>query len=174
VSWWQIALIILGSIVVGLLVGYLLNYLIVTLTARLRKRPANKPQTTAVIREPPKTTEPPKTIEPQKTAAADLFVEIENNQRIASQTRAGNLQPFQTKVWDTMRDEVHLLPAELREELTQAYFDMSLANSIVWLATEMGRRSSSLDESHLKLCASIADRLNRLKSPIEQLRLPQN
>jgi hypothetical protein len=168
VSWWQIALIILGSIMAGLLVGYLLNYLIVIITARLRKKPANKPQTTAVVLEPPKTMEPPKTTVP------DLFVEIENNQRIASQTWTGNLQPFQTQVWDTKRDEVHLLPAELREELTQAYFDMSLANSIVWLATEMGRRSSSLDESYLKLCIGIADRLNRLKSPIEQLRLRQN
>ena len=177
-SWWQIALIILGAIMAGLLVGYLLNYLIVIIMARLRKKPANKPQTTAVIREPPKTTVKPETaavvLEPPKTTVPDLFVEIENNQRIASQTWTGNLQPFQTKVWDTKRDEVHLLPAELREELTQAYFDMSLANSIVWLATEMGRRSSSLDESYLKLCASIADRLNRLKSPLEQLRLPQN
>jgi hypothetical protein len=180
VSWWQISLIILGAIMVGLVVGYLLNYLIVTITARLRKRPANKPQAAAVIREPPKTMESPKTTEspkitePPKITVADLFGEIENNRHIASQTRSGNLQPFQTKVWDTKRDEVHLLPAELREELTQAYFDMSLANSIVWLATEMGRRSSSLDESYLKLCASIADRLNRLKSPLEQLRLPQN
>jgi hypothetical protein len=174
VSWWQIALIILGAIMAGLLVGYLLNYLIVIITARLRKKPANKPQAAAVIREPPKTMESPKTMEPPKATVPDLFVEIENNQRIASQTWTGNLQPFQTKVWDTKRDEVHLLPAELREELTQAYFDMSLANSIVWLATEMGRRSSSLDESYLKLCASIADRLNRLKSPLEQLRLPQN
>ena len=173
-SWWQISLIILGAIMVGLVVGYLLNYLIVTITARLRKRLANKPQAAAVIREPPKTMESPKTMEPPKITVPDLFVEIENNRHIASQTRLGNLQPFQTKVWDTKRDEVHLLPAELREELTQAYFDMSLANSIVWLAAEMGRRSSSLDESYLKLCASIADRLNRLKSPLEQLRLPQN
>jgi hypothetical protein len=118
--------------------------------------------------------ESPKTTEPPKITVPDLFAEIENNRHIASQTRSGNLQPFQTKVWDTKREEVHLLPAELREELTQAYFDMSLANSIVWLATEMGRRSSSLDESYLKLCVSIADKLNRLKSPLEQLRLPQN
>jgi hypothetical protein len=162
VSWWQIALIILGSIIVGLAVGFLLNYLIVAITARLKKKPTNKPQTTTVVLEPPKTTVP------------DLFVEVENNRYIASQTGTGNLQPFQTQVWDTKRDEVHLLPPELREELTQAYFDMSLANSIVWLATEMGRRSSSLDESYLKLCTSIADRLNRLKPSIEQLKLRQN
>ncbi len=158
-SWWQIALIILGSIVVGLAVGYLLNYLIVTITTRLREKPASKPQTAAVIPETPQNTVP------------DLFVEIEINRRLASQTWTGNLQLFQTQVWDTKRDEVHLLPTELREELVQAYFDMSLANSIVWLATEMGRRSSSLDESYLKLCTSIADRLNRLKSPLEQLSL---
>jgi len=156
VSWWQIALIILGSIIIGLLVGYVLNYLIVTTLARRRKKPANKFQTTTVVLEPPKPTVP------------GLFVEIENNRQIASQTWTGDLQAFQTQVWDTKRDEVHLLPPEVREELTQAYFDMSLANSVVWLATEMGRRSPSLDESYLKLCSSIADRLNRLKAPIEQ------
>jgi len=162
VNWWQITLIILGAICIGLVVGYVLNYVIVTITARRREKPANKPQTTAVVPEPPKTTVP------------DLFVEIEDNRRIASQPWTGDLQAFQTKVWDIKQDEVHLLPAELREELTQAYFDMSLANSIVWLATEMGRRSPSLDESYLKLCTGIADRLNRLKLPIEQLRLRQN
>jgi hypothetical protein len=178
VSWWQIVLIILGSIIVGLVVGYLLNYLIVAIMPRLREKLANRPQRNAVVREPPKTTVEPETVavvpEPPKTAIPDLFVEIENNRRIAGQTGTGNLQPFQTQVWDTKRDEVHLLPTELREELTQAYFDMSLANSIVWLATEMGRRSSSLDESYLKLCTSIADRLNRLKSSVEQLKLHQD
>jgi hypothetical protein len=132
----------------------------------------------ASIPEPPKTMAEPKPAaavrEPPKTTVPDLFVEIESNRHIASQTRSGTLQAFQTKVWDTKRDEVDSLPAELREELTQAYFDMSLANSIVWLSTEMGRRSSSLDESYLKLCAGIADRLNRLKSSLEQLRLPQS
>jgi hypothetical protein len=255
VNWWQIVLIILGSISLGLGVGYLLNYLIVTITARLRKRAASQPQAAAVIRElpkamespkataplkpaeppkatespkataplkpaeppkamesprttvppkateppkatvppkpmeplkateppkatappkatePPKATVPPKTTEPPKTTIPDLFDEIENNRRIASQTGSGNLQAFPTKVWDTKRDEVNSLPTELREELTQAYSDMTLANSIVWLATEMGRRSSSLDESYLKLCTGIADRLNRLKPSIEQLRL---
>ena len=197
-SWWQIALIILVSIIVGLLVGYLLYYLIVIITARLRKKPAdipaNEPQTTAVVPEPPKAqvpeppkikipepskvkvSEPPKkkVPEPSKTMVPDLFLEIESNRRIASQAWAGNLQSFQTQVWDNKRDEVHSLPPEVREELTQAYFDMSLANSVVWLATEMGRRSPSLDESYLKLRTSIADRLNRVKSPIEQLRLGQS
>ena len=213
-SWWQIALIILGSTIVGLLVGYLLYYLIVIITARLRKKPAdipaNEPQTTAVVPEPPKAQvpeppkikipepskvkvseppkakvpEPPKTKipeppkkkvpEPSKTTVPDLFLEIESNRRIASQAWTGNLQSFQTQVWDNKRDEVHSLPPEVREELTQAYFDMSLANSVVWLATEMGRRSPSLDESYLKLRTSIADRLNRVKSPIEQLRLGQS
>lgn len=204
-SWWQIAFIILGSIIVGLLVGYLLYYLVVIITARLRKRPAdipaNEPQATAVVPGPPKTTvpeppevkvsespkakvpEPPKTKipeppqkvpEPSKTTVPDLLLEIENNRRIASQTWTGNLQSFQTQVWDNKRDEVHSLPPEVREELMQAYFDMSLANSVVWLATEMGRRSPSLDESYLKLRTSIADRLNRVKSPIEQLGLGQS
>ena len=40
---------------------------------------------------------------------------------------------------------------------------MSLANSIVWLATEMGRRSESLDDSYLKLRVSISGRLDQIR-----------
>ena len=69
---------------------------------------------------------------------------------------------FQTHAWDTSQDEVHKLPANVREDLTQAYVDMRLANSIVWLSTELGRRSQNLDENYIKLCTSIAVRLDRI------------
>jgi hypothetical protein len=97
----------------------------------------------------------------------DLISEIENNRRIAAQPWSGTLFSFQTKVWDSNQDQLQLLPVNLREELKEAYFDISLANSIVWLATEMGRRSEHLDESYTKLCSGIAQRLSRLQLPVQ-------
>jgi hypothetical protein len=69
------------------------------------------------------------------------------------------------------------MPANLRNELTEAYSDMALANSITWLSTEMGRRSQSLDESYLKLRTSVSDRLNRVRTqltfpPGQQTKIP--
>jgi hypothetical protein len=95
----------------------------------------------------------------------ELISEIENNRRIAAQPWSGTLFSFQTRVWDSNQDQLQLIPDNLREELKEAYFDISLANSIVWLATEMGRRSEHLDESYTKLCSGIAQRLSRIKLP---------
>jgi len=58
---------------------------------------------------------------------------------------------------------VHSLAVDVRDELSEAYSDMALANSITWLATEMSRRSPSLDDSYTKLRASVAARLNRAR-----------
>lgn len=164
--WWQVILFILGCIALGLAIGYLIYYLIFRLPSDLKKKAlAIKPKVV------PKRSEDPvvPVVGPKKPSASNLFVEIERNHLIATLPWSGNLLAFQTEVWDSNRDEVHSLPASLRDELTQAYFDMSLANSIVWLATELGRRSQNLDDSYMKLCASIAERLNNVKQPIRQL-----
>ncbi len=122
---------------------------------------AKQPVTTPPSPPPPSSSPPPKTIMPE------LISEIENNRRIAAQPWSGTLFSFQTRVWDGNQDQLQLLPANLREELKEAYFDISLANSIVWLATEMGRRSEHLDESYTKLCSGIAQRLSRLQLPVQ-------
>jgi hypothetical protein len=160
VVWWQIVLIVVGSVLVGLGVGYVINLLIVRITASLRKtkqRPKSK--STPVATTTKVTTEP---------SVPDLFAEIEYNRRIATKEWTGELQPFQTKAWDNRGDEVHSLAVEVRNELTEAYSDMALANSISWLSTEMSRRSPSLDESYTKLRASVASRLNKVYSQLAE------
>jgi len=147
VDWWQILLIILVFIVIGLFVGGLLSYLIL----RLQKKPFfKKRETTAGVEEPLEST------------ALDLLAEVENNRRIATEPWTDKLLPFQTHVWDTNQDEVHRLTPSLREDLTEAYLDMRQANDIVWVSTELGHRSHTLDEHYMKVCTRIATRLERI------------
>lgn len=156
-DWWQIVLIILVSIVLGLLAGGLISYLI----ARLSRKPLpempflKKRAVTAAVGEQLKQTLP------------DLLAEIESNRRVATEPWTGNLLPFETQVCATSQDVVHKLPAKLRTALAQAYEDIRLANGIVWLATELGRRSQDLDEYYIKLCDNIAAKLNSI-SPLQK------
>jgi hypothetical protein len=160
VVWWQIVLVVIVAVVAGLGVGYAFNKLIIHVMAILRKtkqRPVNKNIPLAVTNHV--NTEP---------SVPDLFAEIEFNRRIATKEWTGELQPFQTRAWDNRGDEVHSLAVEIRNELTEAYSDMALANSISWLSTEMSRRSPSLDESYSKLRASVAARLNKVKLQLSE------
>jgi chemotaxis protein histidine kinase CheA len=97
-----------------------------------------------------------------------LLAEVENNRMLANEPWTGKLIPFQTYVWNTNPAELHTLPASLREDMAQAYSDIQLANSIVWLATELGRRSPSLDENYMKLCTNIAARLETIEPLLKQ------
>jgi hypothetical protein len=155
VVWWQVTLIISGSIILGLGIGYLINILIVSISYSYQKSKTKVPH---MIQ--PETVSNPVKIEP---SVPDLFTEIEFNRRIANKEWTGDLQPFQTRAWDNRGDEVHSLAAEIRNELSEAYSDMALANSISWLSTEMSRRSPSLDESYSKLRVSVANRLNKVR-----------
>jgi hypothetical protein len=160
VVWWQIVLIVIVAVVAGLGVGYAFNKLIIHIMVALRKtkqRPVIKNTSVPVINHV--NTEP---------SVPDLFTEIEFNRRIATKEWTGELQPFQTRAWDNRGDEVHSLAVEIRNELTEAYSDMALANSISWLSTEMSRRSPSLDESYSKLKASVAARLNKVKLQLSE------
>ena len=154
--WWQIVLIVIGSVIIGLGIGYLINVLIIKLPAAFKKteiRPAHKSVPVSI---------PPK-VEP---SIPDLFTEIEYNRRIATKDWTGELKTFQTRAWDNRGEEVHSLTVEVRNELSEAYSDMALANSISWLSTEMSRRSPSLDESYSKLRESVATRLNKVRAQI--------
>lgn len=158
--WWQIVLIVIVAVVAGLGVGYAFNKLIIHIMVALRKtkqRPVIKNTSVPVINHV--NTEP---------SVPDLFTEIEFNRRIATKEWTGELQSFQTRAWDNRGDEVHSLAVEIRNELTEAYSDMALANSISWLSTEMSRRSPSLDESYSKLKASVAARLNKVKLQLSE------
>ncbi len=148
-EWWQILLIGVASLVVGISLGALLDYLL--------KRFAKKREPTLVIEEQLKYTPP------------DLLEEIENNYKIATEPWTSKLLPFQTCVWDTHQGEVNELPANLREDLMQLYIDIRLANSIVRLSTEFNHRTNDLNGSYMRMCASIAGRLDRIKPLIERL-----
>jgi len=146
-DWWQIVLIVLGSIAVGLLVGGSLSYLI----AWLRKKPLFKKGETIEVAE-----------EQSESTVPDLLTELETNYRIATESRTDEMLPFETQAWDTNQGEVHKLTINLREELAQVYLDMHQANDIVWLSTELGHRSQTLDEHYMNLCPRIAVRLEKI------------
>ncbi len=171
-EWWQIVLLILGSIITGILVGALVTYL----TGRFVKKPLAIPLAGAKIEEEleakaiarreaeeAKRTKKAEIEEQLKLPAAALLAEVKNNRRIATEPLTDKLIPFQTDIWDAHQYEANKLPAELRENLEQVYTDIRLANSIVWVSTEFNRRSRSLDEHYQRLYTSIAERLDKIE-----------
>jgi hypothetical protein len=110
----------------------------------------------------------PVTAETGKGPLADLLQEIESNINIANEPWEGKLNSFQTTVWESVQDNMDNIPFAIYGELKQIYIDIRLANSIVRLSTEFNRRSGSLDDNYRKLCASINDKLCRMKSLVEE------
>ena len=99
---------------------------------------------------------------PKESPKSDFIKELETNLAIATAPWADKLLPFQTSCWDAKHGESEPLLAAHHQDLIQLYVDIGLANNIVWLATEIGHRSKELDESYIKLCAGIAERLKRV------------
>lgn len=188
VDWQQGASIFIACIVIGAFVGFLfsISYLMVM---RLLRRPFSKEyEITKVSGKPRESIAPsplaekepfnkplsgrgettPVVKEPRKPVPPGLFAEVENNHRIATEPWTGELRLFQTDVLDASQAETHRLPANLQEDLIQAYVDMHLANNIVWLSTELGLRSRNLDKNYMKLCASVAARLDRVTALLTQ------
>lgn len=123
-----------------------------------RKRFAGRRETTSVIGDQAKDSLPA------------LLEEVESNLQIAAKPWADELLPFQTRIGDMLQDKVNKFPANLQGSLTQIYIDIRLANSIVRLSEEFNRRSSNLDESYMKLCTSITEKINQIKPLMERLR----
>ena len=147
-EWWHYLLIGLVSVGAGLLLGLLF--------ARLIKRFARKGKPALAIEEPFKYT------------LLDLAEEAESNRKIAAEPGTGELLPFQTRVWNAYQDEAKKLPPDIREDFEQVYINIRLANSIVRLSTQFSHRPHDLDDSYKKLCATIAELLERIKSSMEQ------
>ena len=95
---------------------------------------------------------------------SEIVKELETNFTIASTPWSDKLLPFQTSSWDKTRGENEPLLVSHFQELISLYVDIGLANNIVWMATEIRHRSKELDETYMKLCMVIADRLRRLLS----------
>ena len=104
-------------------------------------------------------------IKPQKS---ELLVELETNPSIATTPWEGKLIAFQTKAMDSNRAKIESLDPALKDELIEAYTDIHLANTLVWLSMDVGHRSKDLDESYLKLCNKIAERLGRVLPEISR------
>jgi hypothetical protein len=102
------------------------------------------------------------------TKKSGALIELENNLSLASRPVTNNLVNFHTEIWNTKRSEFNILPAEILEELTEAYVDMLLANNIAWLVTELGRSSQDLLDSYSKLSNKIADRLQRILPTVRE------
>jgi hypothetical protein len=99
---------------------------------------------------------------PKESPKSDFIKELETNLAIATATWADKLLPFQTSCWDANHGESEPLLTAHHQDLIQLYVDIGLANNIVWLSTEIGHRSKELDESYIRLCAGIAERLKRV------------
>jgi hypothetical protein len=108
------------------------------------------------------------TPEPVKPQKSDFILEIEANLAISNALWTGKLTSFQTKVFDSNRSRIDDLDQELTDEITEAYTDMRLANTLVWLSMDVGHRSKELDDSYLKLCNKIAERLQKIITPLSR------
>ncbi len=91
-------------------------------------------------------------------AGLSLIAELEYNLKIAKGPWKGELVPFQTQAWDT-NQSFDTLSLSTKDAIAQVYADIRLANSIVWLGLDLGRRSENLDTSYTKLCTSISARI---------------
>ncbi len=112
--------------------------------------------------------QPQQAVRPPKS---DLVLEVESNLAIASAPWTGKLTSFQTKALDADRNRIESLTQELKNEITEAYTDMRLANTLVWLSMDVGHRSKDLDESYLKLCNKITERLERIVPHLTRLNI---
>jgi hypothetical protein len=99
-----------------------------------------------------------------ESSQSDIIKELETNLAIATTPWSDKLLPFQTSCWDSRSAEDEPLKTTYFEDLIQLYIDVGLANNIVWMATEFSHRSKELDESYMKLSASIAERIKHMMS----------
>jgi hypothetical protein len=104
----------------------------------------------------------PAEVRQNESSKSDIVKELETNLAIATTPWSDKLLPFQTSCWDSRPAEDEPLQITYFEDLTQLYIDVGLANNIVWMSTEFGHRSKELDESYMKLCASIAGRIKEI------------
>ena len=178
-GWWQIALVLVATILIGILVGISVSYLITRFVFKQRvpfsklfymlfnKRPkvfTSSDLARQFINTPSAS---PEVHEPAKFPIPELLVEIEHNLKIVTEFSGDNLLPLQSDVWDAGRYSAQKLPVSLRNQLMHIYSDIHLVNHIVWFSTKMGYRSSLLDELYSERLPTIAERLQRIKQNVE-------
>ena len=108
----------------------------------------------------------------KKTRQTAFIRELETNLTIATAPWKDRPVPFQTTCWEAKFEKVEPGMASHLQDLIQLYVDISLANNVVWLATEIGHRSKELDESYMKLCSGIAERIKGIIPVVKETILP--
>ena len=100
--------------------------------------------------------------ETKKEIVVQLRREVSYNLSVATTPSNGKLEIFKTDCWDNNRNIAQTIPADYMDELTQAYLDIRLANTIVSLSNNIGQISPDLELAYLQLCNKIADRLRKI------------
>lgn len=103
-------------------------------------------------------------IQPAPNDNSGLLAELMHNLSIATKQPNGKLLLFQTNCWDKDHNVSETSLNNYREELTQAYTDIHLANMLVSLSNDLGHTSLDLEQSYLQLCTKIAARLKMVIS----------
>ena len=162
-DWWQILLVLLTSIAGGVITGVLLSYLILRFIKKSRSIFLND----IISGFARKFKSARVTKEPLKIIRADLLDEVRHNRKIASESVVEKPKLFESRVWYANPLEADRLTTNLRDELEQVYTDILVANSLVQASTKFSSAIPLLDENYNKLCARIAERLDRIILLIE-------
>jgi hypothetical protein len=171
-SWWQWLLILIGTVAAGALIGILVGYVYM----RVRKKSGPKAakgqsrekaaanQTAPVKTAPVQTQAAAKA--PDKARMTALIKEVETDLAIATVEWKGKLTAFKTDFLDSNRSAFNDLPVGLREDITEAYTDMHLTNTLVTLSKENGHSQKDLEESYLRLRGKVAERLTKVRAAL--------
>ena len=178
-GWWQMALVLVASILIGILISLSVCYLIARfvdkdrvtffnffyiLFSKISKVVTSSDLFRQFINTP---MAPPEVHEPANFPISELLFEIEHNLRIIAESSGDNQLPLKSDVWDAVRNSAQKLPVNLREQLEHLYIEISLLNKIVRVSTELGYRNSFLDERYGKRITTIAERLQKIKQSVE-------
>jgi hypothetical protein len=106
----------------------------------------------------------PGEVKQNESPKSEIIQELETNLAIATTPWSNKILPFQTSSWDSKHAEEEPLLISHIQDLLQLYVDMGLANDINWLATEINHRTKELDESYIRLCNSITERIKNIMS----------
>jgi len=177
---WQVITVFVAAIFIALLIGTLIAQLVLRfayndrapffrlfclLFSKNTRKYSSKDLARASTAEP---TTPLEVHDLTESIIPEFCDEFERNFKILTEFSGDNLLPLQTDVWDANRYFILKLPTTVREELEHVYTNIHSLNSIVWLSTEFGHRSSFSDELYKRLLVNIAEELCRIRRDIER------
>jgi hypothetical protein len=99
--------------------------------------------------------------EPVPVHKSELVKEVEGNLATAVTASSGKMSAFQSGAFDSSRSRLNSISDDLADMLTEAYTDIRLANTLVWLSKDLGRQSNEMESGYLRLCGKISERLQK-------------